>query len=108
MPHPISHDEAFHYCCLWPHTTGLPMRIWLPDDGAPDGNMRVQTTHAAASLPNQVALVSVSHQPALVAGTLSASDLAAVRAFIVTNLDALRAHRNGECDSAGLVGRLIR
>ncbi len=108
MHQPITQDELFHYTCLWPHTTGLPMRIWAPDDGAVDGNVRVQTTHVAVSLPNKVALVSISEQPELVEGTLLASDLSVVKAFIIGNIAVLRAHRDGACDSAELVERLRR
>jgi hypothetical protein len=68
------------------------MRLWAPDTLAFDGNLRVQTTHAAASLPNEVALVSISEQPVLIEGSLSATDLAAVTAFVLKNLDVLRAH----------------
>ena len=108
MPDPITQDELFHYAGLWPHITGLPMRIWAPDDGAPDGHLRVQTTRTAASEPNETALVPISEEPELIEGTLSTSDLTAVRAFVIRNLAALRAHRNGECDSAELAERLRR
>ena len=37
----INVDEAFYYCCLWPHVTGLPIRIWAPDNGAENGDLRV-------------------------------------------------------------------
>ena len=57
MPKPIDDNEGFCYVCLWPHVTGLPMRVWAPDDAALDGSLRAQTSHTAASDPNQVALL---------------------------------------------------
>jgi hypothetical protein len=60
------------------------------------------------SLPNEVALVLISEQPALIEGSLSTADLAAVMASIIENLSPLLAHRNGGCDSAELVSRLRR
>jgi hypothetical protein len=104
----ISEDGLFQYTRLWPHTAALPMRIWLPDEGAENGNIRVQTTHAAVSLPNEVVLVSIFEQPELVEGTLSLSDLAAVMAFVMKRLAALRVHSDGDCDSADLIERLRR
>lgn len=108
MPKPIDDNEGFCYVCLWPHVTGLPMRVWAPDDAALDGSLRAQTSHTAASDPNQVALLSVSEEPELVDGELPEPDLSQVKAFITRNLAALRAHRNGDCDSGELAYRLKR
>ena len=65
MEPPVSQSELFHYTGVWQRTTALPMRIWVPDDGAHGGNIRVQRTHVAVSLPNEVALVSISEEPRL-------------------------------------------
>jgi len=84
------------------------MRVWVPDDGAVDGNIRVQTTHTAEIRPNDVALVSISERPWLVEGELQESDAAAVSAFVMKNLEILRAYRYGDCDSGDLVDGLRR
>ena len=104
----VDDEELFYYACLWPHVTGLPMRVWVPDMAAKDEYLRVQTSHTAESRPNEVALVSLSSEPRIFEGNLPEDDASAVTAFVARNLDALRAHRNGECDSGELVYRLRR
>ena len=103
-------DASFRMVNLFPRTTGLPMTIWAgPRSGARHApRIMVNMTHGNAKDVNNTAVVSIQPQPHLIAGSLSASDIAAVASWIDLNREALLAHWLGWTDGAEIAMRTKR
>jgi hypothetical protein len=103
-------DELFRMVNLYPRTTGLPMTIWAgPRSGARHApRIKVNMTHGNTMDVNNTATVGIMPKPRLIAGSLSAGDLAAVASWIDLNRDALLAHWRGDIDGAEMAMRAKR
>ena len=103
-------DASFRMVNLFPRTTGLPMTIWAgPRSGARQApRIMVNMAHGNAKDVNNTAVVSIQPQPHLIAGSLSASDIAAVASWIDLNREALLAHWLGWIDGAEMAMRTKR
>jgi hypothetical protein len=103
-------DELFLMVNLYPARTGLPMTVWAGPRGkarhAP--RIKVNMVHGNKMDIDDTAVVSILPQPRLVAGSLSAADLAAVSAWIALNRDALLEHLNGAIDGGEMAARARR
>lgn len=95
---------------LYPATTGLPMTIWVNPRGGARHDARVKVCLAPGNQMDaaNTAMVSVRPSPELLHGDLPSRDLAAVRAWIELNTEALIEYWNGEIDTIQLALRLRR
>lgn len=101
-------DELFAMTNLYPRTTGLPMVIWVgPRYGAPhDARIKVSQAHGQRMDPGNLAVVGLRPTPHIVAGRLSAADLASVTRWIALNEAAILDHWNELIDGTELSQRL--
>jgi hypothetical protein len=93
---------------LYPRTTGLPMVIWVgPSYGAGhDVRIKVMRTHGTQMDPSNLAVVALRPQTHVVAGRLSAADLALVSRWLALNRQAVLDHWNALIDGVELAQRL--
>jgi hypothetical protein len=91
---------------LYPRSTGLPMTVWAgPGDYAHAPRIKVNMAHGNRMNPADTAVVGLLPTPHLIAGSLSAPDLALVFSWIDLNREALLAHWHGDIDGAEMAGR---
>jgi len=100
-------DELFLMTNLYPASTGLPMTVWVGPQH-PDVRIKVNMAHGQRMDPGNLAVVAVRPQPHLVAGQLSAADLAAVSRWIALNEAAIIDHWAGLTDGVQLAQQLRR
>ena len=105
-----SDDELFLMVNLYPVRTGLPMTVWAGPRGkarhAP--RIKVNMLHGDRTDLDRTAVVGILPAPHLIAGSLSASDLAAVFNWIDLNRAALLEHWNGTIDGGEMAARSRR
>jgi hypothetical protein len=106
----VDDDEFYEMTNLYPARTGLPMVVWARERGRARHDVRVKVCehHGARMLPGSLASVAVRPAPRLVAGHLSAADLALVSEWIRLNEAALVAHWDYQIDSGDLIQRLVK
>ena len=87
---------------LYPRTTGLPMTVWAGPRGRARraARIKVSVEHGNKMDVRDTAVVGIQPKATLIAGHLSADDLAAVASWIDLNRDALLAHWRGDIDGA--------
>ena len=95
---------------LYPATTGLPMTVWVSPRGHArhDARVKVNRTPGPRMGLDNAAVMAVRPVPRLIEGNLSATDQAAVAAWITANADALIDFWNGMIDTAGFITRLVK
>jgi hypothetical protein len=100
-------DELFLMVNLYPARTGLPMTVWAGPRGkarhAP--RIKVNMVHGNRMDLTNTAVVGILPVPHLIAGHLSASDLAAVFNWIDRNRAVLLDHWNGVIDGGEMAAR---
>ena len=105
-----SDDELFLMVNLYPVSTGLPMTVWAGPRGkarhAP--RIKVNMLHGDRTDLDRTAVIGILPAPHLIAGSLSASDLAAVFNWIDLNRAALLEHWNGTIDGGEMAARSRR
>jgi hypothetical protein len=101
-------DDLFEMANLYPRTTGLPMTIWVSQQGRTrhDARVKVCTAHGDKMDISHTAVVGIRPQPRLIEGQLTATDLRQVAAWINLNEDALMDLWRGTIDFAEFVPRL--
>lgn len=89
----ISNDDLYEMVNLYRRLTGLPMTIWASPRGRARHAARIKVClrHGDRMVADETAVVSVWRPPTLLAGRLSAADLAAVTEWMRLNEDALLA-----------------
>jgi hypothetical protein len=103
-----SDDDLFLMVNLYPARTGLPMTVWAGPRGKARHAPRIKVNMVRGNRMDldNTAVVGISPVPHLIAGSLSASDLAAVFNWIDRNRAALLDHWAGKIDGGDLVARL--
>ena len=113
--HPISEkagisetDELFEMANLYPHTTGLPMTVWVSRRGNArhDVRIKVNMIHGNQMDVDNTAVVAVRPSPHVVVGRLSTEDERAVFNWITMNAAAIVAYREGAIDTVQLAQML--
>lgn len=86
------------------------MTVWVSPRGRArhDARVKVSIAHGPRMQARNTAVVSVRPTPALIAGTLSQSDLTLVSRWISLNADALIGYWNGTLSTAQLIHALQR
>ena len=97
-------DELFEMANLYPHTTGLPMTVWVSprENARHDARIKVNMTRGNQMTIENTAVVAVRPSPRVIGGRLSADDERAVCAWIALNAAAIIAYWNGEIDTVQL------
>lgn len=107
---PAGEDHLYEMTNVYPRTSGLPMTVWISPRGRARHDVRVKVCRVPGNrmVPDDMAVVSVHPQPALLAGDLDAETLRAVQAWIDLNRDVLVELWNGELDGVEPAQRLRR
>jgi hypothetical protein len=84
-------DELYEMANLYPRSTGLPMVIWVSQQGRArhDARVKVATDHNNKMDISRTAVVGVRPAPRLIEGQLAAADLTSVSEWITLNEAAL-------------------
>jgi hypothetical protein len=103
-------DELFEMANLFPHTTGLPMTVWVSPRGNArhDVRVKIDMTHGNQMTVSNTAVVGVRPIPHVIAGQLSTDDERAVFEWVTLNADALVSYREGRIDTVQLAQDLKR
>src|ERR1700676_4956838 len=93
---------------LYPHTTGLPMTVWVSRRGNArhDVRIKVNMIHGNQMDVDNTAVVAVRPSPHVVVGRLSTEDERAVFNWITMNAAAIVAYREGAIDTVQLAQML--
>jgi hypothetical protein len=91
----IEDEGLFEMANVRPELTGLPFIVWISEKGNARHDVRVKVSPGRRAR-EFVASVSVRPQVEVVAGELSAGDLALVRAWIELNRDVIVDFWNGD------------
>jgi hypothetical protein len=104
-------EDLFEMANLRPHSTGLPMVIWVSEKGHSRHGPRIKVgaTHSHKVDMTDAVSVSIGDVPEVVAGgALRPSDFRQVAAYIKLNQGPLLDYWHGEMDTADLMGRLLK
>lgn len=101
-------DDFYTMANLRPAFTGLPMVVWVSEQGNAKHDVRVKVccVHGDRIQLNNTASVSVRPQPAIMAGYLPPADLQAVSRWITLNAEPIVAYWDGIIDTVELLQRL--
>ena len=107
---PVEKEDFFDMSNLRPKTTGLPMTIWVSHRGHARHDARVKVCRALGDRIDveDVAVVGIRPEPALIEGPLDASSLELVERWIVLNEAVLIGYWDGELDTAEMIQGLKR
>ncbi|CAN5319370.1 hypothetical protein BH09PSE1_BH09PSE1_01340 [soil metagenome] len=105
---PVEEEDFFDMANLRPKTTGLPMTIWVRHRGHARHDARVKVCRALGDKidVDDMAVVGICPQPALIEGALDAASLKVVQQWIVLNSDVLIGYWEGELDTAEMLQSL--
>jgi hypothetical protein len=96
-------DELFEMANLFPHTTGLPMTVWVSPRGKRhDVRVKINMTHGNQMTVSNTAVVGVRPIPHLIARQLSTDDERAVFEWVTLNADTLVSYWEGRIDTIEL------
>ncbi len=97
-------EDLFEMANLFPHTTGLPMTVWVSPRGNArhDARIKVHMSHGNQMIPANTAVVGIRPLPHLISGRLTGSDERAVFEWISLNADPLIAYWDGRIDTVQL------
>ncbi len=104
-------ESPFEMANLRPHSTGLPMVIWVSEKGRSRHGPRIKVsrTHSHRVDLTDTVSVSIGDVPEVVAGgDLSADDFQRVATYIQLNQEPLLDYWRGEIDTAEMIGRLAK
>lgn len=106
----LSAEEQYEMTNLSPRMTGLPMVVWVSPRGRArhDVRIKVSAVHGSRLVLDDMAVVALRPEPALIAGRLDGSDLALVRDWLRLNEAALVDYWEGSIDTGELLERLLR
>ncbi|MBN2652605.1 MAG: hypothetical protein JXR63_09490 [Spirochaetales bacterium] len=99
-------EQLWEMANLRPVETGLPMVIWVsPATGREQHSPRikVQSVHGDRLSPDRLCSVSISLDPKLVAGSLSAGDCQIVFSFVKKNYELLMQYWRSEITTTEFV-----
>ena len=103
-------DDFYLMSNLFPADTGLPMVVWVSYRGHArhDARVKVCREHGDTIQHDNMASVAVRPEPRLVAGDLSAADLALVSQWITLNAEMIIDHWDGRISTVEVAKRLRR
>jgi hypothetical protein len=101
-------DELYEMANLYPRSTGLPMVIWVSQQGRArhDAWVKVATDHNNRMDISRTAVVGVRPAPRLIEGQLAPADLTSVSEWITLNETALIQLWDGKIDFAEFVAAI--
>ena len=104
----VEEDDTYLMSNFYPRETGLPMTVWLNVKGGARHDVRVKVSpvHGQRIVLDDLIVIGVRPEPRLLHGALSATDFAAVSAWIKLNQEVIVDHWNGVADTSELVRRL--
>lgn len=106
----LTAEEQYEMTNLSPRMTGLPMVVWVSPRGRArhDVRIKVSVVHGSRLALDDMAVVALRPEPALIAGRLDGSDLALVQEWSRRNEAALVDYWEGSIDTGELLERLRR
>ena len=106
----VEEDDTYLMSNFYPRETGLPMTVWVNVKGGARHDVRVKVSpvHGQRIVLDDLIVIGVRPEPRLLHGALSATDFAAVSAWIKLNQEVIVDHWNGVADTSELVRRLQR
>jgi hypothetical protein len=107
---PLTAEEQYEMTNLSPRMTGLPMVVWVSPRGRArhDVRIKVSAVHGSRLVLDDMAVVALRPEPALIAGRLDGSDLTLVREWSRRNEAVLVDYWEGSIDTGELLERLCR
>jgi hypothetical protein len=84
---PLETDDLFAIANLFPHTTGLPMTVWVSPrgNGRRAAQVKVNVVHGNQTDGTNTAVVGIRPSPHIIAGRLSSDDRQAVFRWVSLN-----------------------
>jgi hypothetical protein len=92
-------DVFFEMANLGQKHTGLPFVVWISVRGGARHDVRVKVSQNLKATAGQLVSVAIRPEVRVVAGEMSASDLALLRQWIRLNEDVIVRYWNSEIDT---------
>ena len=103
-------DDLYEMANLFPDDTGLPVTVWVSPRGRARHAARIKVCRTPGNkmVPTNTAVVSISAEPTVVAGTLPTRYFEPVARWVASNREALLEYWAGAIGTGALLRKLKR